>query len=608
MIIRETDSPAGPLFIAICILLMISGCADFPGKQIPQKHKPLISSTIRVPQNQKVKSDGKEGSHDTLSYSGDNDIDYLPLIQNEQENPECGPSREDESAGDVKGQSVLDEALDFYQASQDFWQQGEIDNALHSLDQAYSLIIEADAYDIPKLNQQKDDLRFMISKRILEIYASRHTTAKGNHNAIPLVLNADVQKEIDLMTTGENRDFFIAAYIRSGRYRPFIIEELKKAGLPEELSWLPLIESGYKVRALSKARALGLWQFISSTGYKFGLKRTHHIDERLDPYKSTLAAIEYLKELHEIFGDWMTVLAAYNCGENRVLSIIRDQNVNYLDDFWDLYQRLPCETRRYVPQFLATLHIVNHLDKYYMDDTVPDRPIEYDTVIVSKQTYLKNIADSLNVTEDQLSDLNPELRYKLLPPEDYPLKIPSGMKETLMANLENIAQCSQSQPDISYHRVRAGETLSTIASKYNTTVNEIAKLNNISRKKNITTGMVLKLPQSSDESTDSSSKEEKNIIYTVRIGDSIFTLAKRFDTTAKKILELNKLGTSNLMVGQTLKIAAGPLSGYDIYRVKDGDTASTIAKRYNMDLDDFLRINKLSKNSKIHPGQQVNVE
>jgi len=249
-------------------------------------------------------------------------------------------------SSEKKIQSVLDEALDFCQAAQDFWQKGELENALEALDQAYSLILNVDTDDDPNLIQQKEDLRFMISKRILEIYASRNIVVNGDHNAIPIVSNKHIKAEIDLFTKGGEKKFFIRSYKRSGRYRPFIVSELKKAGLPVELSWLPLIESGFNVVALSKARALGLWQFIPSTGYKFGLKRNIFIDERIDPVKSTKAAIAYLKALHNIFGDWNTVLASYNCGEGRVLRVIRSQNIKYLDDFWDLYQRLPKETAR----------------------------------------------------------------------------------------------------------------------------------------------------------------------------------------------------------------------------------------------------------------------
>ena len=171
-----------------------------------------------------------------------------------------------------------------------------------------------------------------------------------------------------------------------------IVGALKEAGLPEELAWLPLIESGFKTRAFSSARALGLWQFIPSTGYKFGLKRDTWIDERLNQEKATKAAIAYLKELHQIFGDWTTVLAGYNCGEGRVLKRIRNQKINYLDNFWDLYTQLPRETARYVPRFLATLHILKDPAGYGFILGEPDAPVSYETVNIQKSVQLKEVA------------------------------------------------------------------------------------------------------------------------------------------------------------------------------------------------------------------------
>ncbi|MCX7636154.1 MAG: transglycosylase SLT domain-containing protein, partial [Syntrophales bacterium] len=158
------------------------------------------------------------------------------------------------------GQEVMEQALTLLEASQEYWQRGDVESALEMLDQAYGLIIKADGD--PEVGRQKDDLRLLISKRILTIYSAMRTvTATGTKSEIPMVINSDVEKELRSFQTVE-RDFFIAAYQRSFRYRPFIVKELKNAGLPEELSWLPLVESGFKVAALSRARALGLWQFI----------------------------------------------------------------------------------------------------------------------------------------------------------------------------------------------------------------------------------------------------------------------------------------------------------------------------------------------------------
>ena len=280
-------------------------------------------------------------------------------------------------------QQRLDSALEFCQASNDFWEQGDLDNAIDALDQAYSLILKISPGQTPEILQQREDLRVTISKRIIEVYSSRFTVANGIHKVIPLEMNRHVERALKVFK-GKERGFFLRAYRRSGKYRPAIVKALREAGLPEELSWLPLIESGYKVRALSRARALGMWQFIASTGYKYGLKRDRWTDERMDPEKSTKAAIAYLKELHQIFGDWTTALAAYNCGEGRVLNRIRSQRINYLDNFWDLYERLPWETAFYVPKFLAVLHIVNDPKKHGF--TLP--PVEDPVEKTKKARYL----------------------------------------------------------------------------------------------------------------------------------------------------------------------------------------------------------------------------
>lgn len=506
-------------------------------------------------------------------------------------------------------QPALDRALEFCTAAQDLWEKGELDNALLALDEAYALIIDVDTSDNPKLIQQKEDLRFLISKRILEIYASRNIVVNGNHHAIPLTINRHVQKEIDRFTKSRDKTFFIESYRRSGRYRPYIVQKLKEAGMPESLSWLPLIESGFKTGALSKARALGLWQFISSTGYKFGLKRDMYIDERLDPVKSTAAAIEYLRELHSIFGDWTTALAAYNCGEGRVLRIIRNQNVNYLDNFWDLYERLPLETARYVPKFLATLHIINNHEKYGLDAVQLYPPMDFETIEITRRVTLKQIAQKTGLPLKALIELNPELRYKMLPPDPYNLRVPLDTKELLAAKIDDIPISSQPSRSFAYHRVRRGETLSTIAARYRTSVRSIARANNIYRRNLIVAGKLLKIPvRGTYRPVYVSASHHK-----VRRGDSLWNIARRYGTTTKEIQELNNLTSTTLYIGQVLKLPGAmnepaPKGSWKIYLVKQGDSPYKIASRHGMPLSRLLKINRLSKWSTIYPGQRLYVE
>jgi membrane-bound lytic murein transglycosylase D len=517
-----------------------------------------------------------------------------------------------------KVQTDLDDALDLCQLSQDYWQQGELEKAVDALDRAYALILSADTSDQPKLIQQKEDLRFMISKRILEIYASRNIVINGNYKAIPIIINRHVQAEIDLFTKGREKRFFIDSYKRSGRYRNKIVSALRQAGLPQELSWLPLIESGFKVNALSRSRALGMWQFIPSTGYKFGLSRDKFIDERMDPEKSTRAAIEYLKGLHKIFGDWSTALAAYNCGEGRVLRLIRSQNINYLDNFWDLYQRLPRETARYVPRFLATLHILNNPEAYGLDQISVDPPLEYETVVINKQVHLTNVAKSIGVDRKILKGLNPELRYQILPGDNYRLNIPPGNSDTLLAKIDQIPVSNPPQRAFIYHRVRHGESLSTIARKYRTSVRKIMRANNMRRSNYIVAGKRIKIPQRGYKTQTSQIIRKpvngQALTHRVRKGDSLYILAKRYGTTTKKIQDLNHLKTTVLHIGQVLTIfpekntPPPAVDGLATYQVREGDSPFQIAKRHNMPLDRFLRLNQLYPESKIFPGQKVFIE
>ena len=616
------------LFLPALLFVLISGCAHF-------STDPSGSPDLNL-QEETDASPGSEASATKILHEGQlkerPDLNTADLSASKEPELDSAVDRDEDAvfnpgtgSGDLglnpvstqKIQTDLDEALELCQVSQVYWQEGELENAVEALDRAYALILNVNTSNRPKLIQQKEDLRFMISKRILEIYASRNIVVNGNHNAIPIVINRHVQAEIDLFTKGRERRFFIESYRRSGRYRDKIVNALKAAGLPEELSWIPLIESGFKVNALSRARALGLWQFIPSTGYKFGLQRNKFIDQRMDPEKSTRAAIEYLKELHRIFGDWSTVLAAYNCGEGRVLKVIRSQNVNYLDNFWDLYERLPRETARYVPRFLATLHILNNPESYGLDMVSVDPPMQYETVAVDKQVHLRNVAKSIGVDEKILRGLNPELRYRILPGDNYRLRIPPGSSDLLMAEIDQIPVSHPPQRAYVYHRVRHGETLSVIARKYRTSVRSIMRANNLRRSNYIVAGKRLKIPQRGYRKPSVRKFQRPTnghaVIHIVRKGDSLYTIARKYGTTTKKIQELNNLATTMLIKGQTLTIFPRKndppaVNGLTTYEVRPGDSPFLIAQRHQMPLNRLLYLNRLYPGSKIFPGQKLYIE
>jgi len=470
-------------------------------------------------------------------------------------------------------QDMMDKALDLLEVADNYWENGDVDNTLIVLDKAYALILDTNGDQA--LARQKDDLRLLVSKRILAAYSARQTVTSGKASEIPLLMNADVEKEIRSFQNYE-RDFFIASYHRSGMYRPIILRELKKAGIPEELSWLPLVESGFKIMALSRARALGLWQFIPSTGYKFGLSRDEWTDERMDVEKSTQAAIAYLKELHGMFGDWLTVLAAYNCGEGRVLRVISKQHINYFDRFWDLYKQLPNETARYVPRFLATLHIIKNPKKYGIDlGAAEGKPIAYELVKVNKIMKLQDIASRMEVSEETLNLLNSELRHKITPDKEYDLKIPAGTVSKFNLVVGEIPEsekpgfavaADRSHTVYARHKVKRGETVASVAKRYKVSPSTIASCNNIRTNKRLASGQKIKVPvmdvtrvaksrQDAKSGKKRSTLAEVKQVYKVKKKDTLAKIAERFDIPVSQLKKLNKLKGNSVHAGQVLKLS-----------------------------------------------------
>ncbi len=504
--------------------------------------------------------------------------------------------------------SVLEDALYVYQDSQLAWEKGDFDTALATLDDAYSLILKLNLPPDSSLIQEKNDLRLLIAQRIQEIYASQLTAVGNNHQTIPLVENEHVENQIKLFQNAE-RKFFEQSYKRSGLYRQMILEELRKAGLPEELSWVPLIESGFQVRAYSRARALGPWQFISSTGYRYGLKRDRWIDERMDPIKSTKAALKYLHDLHSHFGDWTTALAAYNCGEYKVKKVIRNQRFNYLDNFWDLYLMLPRETASFVPRFIATLLIVNDPEKYGFNLPTPDTPLEFVRLPMNSPIRLSSLSKAMGLKENVLSSLNPELRHGATPGYEYVLRVPLGFAEKAMIALNTLPTWIPPEATYRIHRVRRGESLSIIAQRYRTSISAIARLNRLRRVDLIKSGQRLKIPVRGRSYASSPPpklvKEGKKLIYIVRRGDSLYKIASAFSTTVGKIKKDNSLEKDTLDVGQKIVIQSSIPQGATIYTVRRGDNPSGIANKFGMNLSILLSLNSLNYRSKIYPGQEL---
>lgn len=532
--------------------------------------------------------------------------------------PACRSHVSGNNASSNSYQALLDAALTQCQTSQKLWENGDNDKAIAALDAAYEFVLQIPPDADQNILQQKEDLRHVIAQRIIKIRATRLNAVNGSHKAIPLDMNAYVAEAIESFKTRE-KNIFLDAYVRSGRYRPMIVQALQQEGLPEELSWLPLIESGFKVNACSQARALGIWQFIASTGYKFGLERNDWIDERLDPHKSTKAAVAYLKELHAMFGDWSTALAAYNCGEGVVLKAIRNQKINYLDNFWDLYRKLPCETATFYPRFLAVLHIVLRPEQYGFTLPPVERAIQVEEVDIDRQVHLQTIADALGISFEELKAINPELRKDVTPPEPYGLKVPEGSAKKLIAKLHDLPLWSPPVPGFSVHKVRKGDTLSGLATRYRTTKQAIAGINSIAIDQPLVEGYRLKIPVGKGGVSApakplriSSALKDNLVEHVVQEGETIWQIAERYNTTVKNIQALNQLTTTDLVVGQVLAVIDNPQSLKRTkimkYTVEKGDSPAAIAKKHRMKLEEFLKLNKLTKNSCLMPGDTLMVK
>ncbi|PKN11033.1 MAG: lytic transglycosylase [Deltaproteobacteria bacterium HGW-Deltaproteobacteria-5] len=544
------------------IILLVSGFQAFAENTV--KQVALSGTNVGEKKQDQKKSIGAVEAFKNMLF-GDSKSDAA--------DDENGEGEEDDE------QELMENALEFLEKADRYWKKGDIENTLNELDKAYALILDADGE--VAIARQKDDLRLLISQRIMAVYGSRQRRTVGKSSEIPHLMNADVEKEIRSFQ-GPEREFFIGSYERSAKYKDLIVGELRKAGVPEELFWLPLVESGFKATALSSARALGLWQFIPSTGYKFGLSRDEWVDERMDVLKSTQAAIAYLKELHAMFGDWLTVLAAYNCGEGRVLRVISRQQINFFDRFWDLYAQLPNETARYVPRFLATLHIVKNPGKYGFDlQTTKDSLLKYETVKVNKIMKLSDIASKMEVSEETITVLNAELRHKLTPDHEYTIRIPKGSLDKFNSVYNDIPETekptftyarsqsprsasihsnskSKSSGTYDTHRVRRGETLASIANKYGVSVRALQRANRLSKKNGLKSGHTVRIPNG--RNLAALDNNDTVSIYKVKKTESLHDIAKRFDVPVAKLKKANNLKGNSIYAGRKIKIPGQKLT------------------------------------------------
>lgn len=307
----------------------------------------------------------------------------------------------------------------------------------------------------------------------------------------PITMNDQVEYYLDFFQN-RHRKTFAVWLARSARYLPMIKKELAEAGLPLDLAYLPMIESGFNTTVSSRASAVGTWQFMRATGRSYGLAVNDYVDERRDPVKSTKAAVAYLSNLYKEFDSWHLAVAAYNAGEGRIRRAMKQSDA---DDFWEIAQSqyIHSETKLYVPQLIAAIMIAKDPEKYGFDNIDYDEPLDYETVHVPRGTSLKAVAVACGLPDEEILALNRHLSKAITPPSeaDYPLRVPTGKKDLVIKNLPRVRSVKITEFDD--HVVKRGETLTTISRKYKLSKTTLLKANNLQYER-LSLGQRLRIP------------------------------------------------------------------------------------------------------------------
>jgi membrane-bound lytic murein transglycosylase D len=406
---------------------------------------------------------------------------------------------------------------------------------------------------------------------------------QSNDHDIAIPLNGRVLSFVELFT-GRLRGYLQEGLSRGARFLPMIQDVFRAEGLPLDLAYVPLVESAFKPDALSRAKAKGMWQFMQGTALENGLKHDWYIDERAEPEKATRAAAKYLKTLYGMFGDWHLALASYNGGPGRVQTAIR--RAGGVKDFWRLSaskRYLPRETRDYVPLILAAMIVARNPAQYGMDfEPAPPETPRFDKVTLPVAVDIRRVAEWTETPVQTIQDLNPELRRWTTPvrAKDYELKVPEGSAAVVLSRL---AETGPDAASLTWHTVRKGETLLSIARKLKVSRADLADANYLSVKARVTPGQQLVVPRAptlllaartdtpaplvetakTDPVLTASAvvpnpapegSAQSKVTYRVKRGDTLASIARVFQTSVASLKKWNSLQTSSIRIGQRLTI------------------------------------------------------
>lgn len=437
---------------------------------------------------------------------------------------------------------------------------------------------------------------------------------------LPLTVNAQVVSFLSFFQTPRGQKIFARSFARFGQYADMVRAVLRAEGLPEDLVYLPLPESGYQPRAMSRAGARGLWQFMPFRGREYGLRIDRWVDERMDPEKSTRAAAEHLRDLYQLFHDWYLVLAAYNAGPLTVARAI--ERTGYAD-FWELCRlnALPSETKNYVPIVLAFILAAKAPSLYGLAVPAPQPPIATDDFVPGRSVDLRLVADLTGVPLETLRELNPALLGVVTPNDpDFVLHLPKGQAPTLQAALRAIPP--ERWVGWRVHEVVPGQTLAALARQYHVSVKTLAEANDLAPDDPLQAGQRVLVPAGSLRTV---------IYYRVPQRTTLAAVARLFGVSAVSLRRWNHLRSSRVRAGALLRIyvttpspaggvrqvtartrrrarattLADPPASTRFYRVRPGDSLWAIAQRFHLSVEQLRQANRGLRPDQLKAGQRL---